>query len=240
MPLVWSKGLGGRLRQFLVGDTDLTRLSDGCLNALNNDLVTLLGFDVQREEIRPQGLIPDGPSDAIDERECVDAAHDLDVLCCLPLLCRQETVILVPSSRELEEVESATGLVPGDAVGAPILLVHLPRKVLLRPREIKWEVTEGSLVPQLPPREVQILEARKRSLSYSVVGCRPVLLILGALALDVHAGFSRAGWAPWAVTRCVFVYVAKVRVVRVHVSHQLHPRALLRHCPRPDCLGFGE
>eukprot|EP00961_Rhodomonas_salina_P022605 303723-Rhodomonas_salina.1 len=73
---------------------------------------------------------------------------------------------------------------PGDAVGAPVRLVYLPCKVLLGPREIKREVTEGSLVPKLPPREAQIFEARQRRLSDSMMGRSPVLLILGALALD--------------------------------------------------------
>eukprot|EP00961_Rhodomonas_salina_P026884 363239-Rhodomonas_salina.1 len=127
MQQVQTKRFGGRLSQLFVGNADLARLRDGCPNALGNELITLLVLDVQSKEVLLQGLVADGAADAKHKRECVDTAYTLDVLLRLPLLSRLKAVILVPRPRELKEIEGTASLMPGQAVRAPIRLVHVAR-----------------------------------------------------------------------------------------------------------------
>eukprot|EP00961_Rhodomonas_salina_P225833 3053301-Rhodomonas_salina.1 len=75
MQQVQAESFGGRLSQLFVGNANLVHLSDGCPNALDNDLVALLVLDIQCKEILPQGLVSNGAADAEHKRKRVDAAY---------------------------------------------------------------------------------------------------------------------------------------------------------------------
>eukprot|EP00961_Rhodomonas_salina_P291225 3931813-Rhodomonas_salina.1 len=73
MPLVWSKGFEGGLRQLLVCDTHLPGLRGGCLNAPEDNSVTLPWFDVHDQQVLAQGFVTNRSAHAEDEREGVHA-----------------------------------------------------------------------------------------------------------------------------------------------------------------------